>query len=61
MPSPASSHVTARRTLLADGKRGVPRRQDHVFIFLSRNATNATEFLRIPTSCVVELGNQITI
>ena len=35
--------------------------QDHLFIFLSRNATNATEFFRIPTSRVVELGSQMTI
>jgi KUP system potassium uptake protein len=42
-------------------KWGMPLWQDHLFIFLSRNATNATEFFRIPTSRVVELGSQMTI
>jgi KUP system potassium uptake protein len=57
----STSFFLSRRTLLADGKRGMPLWQDHLFIFLSRNATNATEFFRIPTSRVVELGSQMTI
>ncbi len=57
----STSFFLSRRTLLADGKRGMPLWQDHLYIFLSRNATNATEFFRIPTSRVVELGTQVTI
>ena len=57
----STSFFLSRRTLLADGKRGMPLWQDHLFIFLNRNATNATEFFRIPTSRVVELGTQIAI
>jgi KUP system potassium uptake protein len=57
----STSFFLSRRTLLADGKRGMPLWQDHLFIFLSRNATNATEFFRIPTSRVVEMGTQIAI
>ncbi len=57
----STSFFLSRRTLLADGKRGMPLWQDHLFIFLSRNATSATEFFRIPTSRVVELGTQVTI
>ncbi len=56
-----TSFFLSRRTLLADGKWGMPLWQDHLFIFLSRNATNATEFFRIPTSRVVEMGTQLTI
>jgi len=56
-----TSFFLSRRTLLADGKHGMPLWQDHLFIFLNRNATNATEFFRIPTSRVVELGTQLTI
>ncbi len=56
-----TSFFLSRRTLLADGKWGMPLWQDHLFIFLSRNSTNATEFFRIPTSRVVELGSQMTI
>jgi KUP system potassium uptake protein len=57
----STSFFLSRRTLIADGKHGMPLWQDHLYIFLSRNATNATEFFRIPTSRVVELGTQITI
>ncbi len=57
----STSFFLSRRTLLADGKWGMPLWQDHLFIFLSRNATNATEFFRIPTSRVVEMGSQLTI
>jgi len=57
----STSFFLSRRTLLADGKHGMPLWQDHLFIFLNRNATNATEFFRIPTSRVVELGTQLAI
>jgi KUP system potassium uptake protein len=57
----STSFFLSRRTLLADGKHGMPLWQDHLFIFLNRNATNATEFFRIPTSRVVEMGTQLTI
>ena len=57
----STSFFLSRRTLLADGRRGMPLWQDHLFIFLNRNATNATEFFRIPTSRVVELGTQLAI
>jgi KUP system potassium uptake protein len=57
----STSFFLSRRTLLASGRWGMPLWQDHLFIFLSRNATNATEFFRIPTSRVVELGSQMTI
>ena len=56
-----TSFFLSRRSLLADAKWGMPLWQDHLFIFLSRNATNATEFFRIPTSRVVELGSQVEI
>jgi KUP system potassium uptake protein len=56
-----TSFFLSRRSLIADGKWGMPLWQDHLFIFLSRNSTNATEFFRIPTSRVVELGSQMTI
>lgn len=57
----STSFFLSRRTLIADGKHGMPLWQDHLFIFLNRNATNATEFFRIPYSRVVELGTQLTI
>jgi KUP system potassium uptake protein len=57
----STSFFLTRRSLVADGKIGMPIWQDHLFIFLNRNATNATEFFRIPTTRVVELGSQIAI
>ncbi len=57
----STSFFLSRRSLLADANWGMPLWQDHLFIFLNRNATNATEFFRIPTSRVVELGSQMTI
>jgi KUP system potassium uptake protein len=57
----STSFFLSRRTLLPDGKWGMPLWQDHLFIFLSRNSTNASEFFRIPTSRVVEMGSQMVI
>jgi KUP system potassium uptake protein len=39
----------------------MPRWQDLLFIFLARNAANATEFFHIPTARVVELGAQVAV
>jgi KUP system potassium uptake protein len=57
----STSFFLSRRSLLPDAKVGMPLWQDHLYIFLSRNATNASEFFRIPTGRVVEMGTQITI
>ena len=40
---------------------GMPLWQDHLFIFLARNATNATDFFHIPSGRAVELGNQVMV
>ncbi len=57
----STSFFMSHRTFLADGRIGMPLWQDHLFIFLNRNATSPTEFFRIPSSRVVELGSQIVI
>jgi KUP system potassium uptake protein len=56
-----TSFFLSRRSLSPTAKSGMPLGQDHLFIFLARNATNATEFFHIPTARVVELGNQISV
>jgi KUP system potassium uptake protein len=56
-----TSFFLSRRSLSPTAKGGMPLWQDHLFIFLARNATNATEFFHIPTARVVELGNQISV
>jgi len=57
----STSFFLSKRTIIADGKIGMPLWQDHLFIFLNRNATNATEFFHIPISRVVEMGSQMAI
>jgi KUP system potassium uptake protein len=39
----------------------MPLWQDHLFIFLMKNAANPTDFFKIPPGRVVELGAQITV
>jgi KUP system potassium uptake protein len=56
-----TSFFLGRRTIKASSASGMPMWQDIVFIFLSRMATNATDFFHIPTGRVVELGSQVTV
>jgi KUP system potassium uptake protein len=56
-----TSFFLGRRTIKASAASGMPMWQDAVFIFLSRMATNATDFFHIPTGRVVELGSQVTV
>jgi KUP system potassium uptake protein len=56
-----TSFFLGRRTIKASTQSGMPRWQDGIFIFLSRMATNATDFFHIPTGRVVELGSQVTV
>ncbi len=56
-----TSFFLSRRALLPTDRGGMPLWQDHLFIFLARNASNAIEFFHIPTSRVVELGAQVAV
>jgi len=56
-----TSFFLGRRTIKASATSGMPAWQDAVFIFLTRMATNATDFFHIPTGRVVELGSQVTV
>jgi KUP system potassium uptake protein len=40
---------------------GMPVWQDRLFILLANNASDATEYFRIPTDRVVEIGAQVTV
>jgi KUP system potassium uptake protein len=55
------SYFLGRRTLIPDGRRGLPEWQDHIFIPMARSAANATDFFRLPPGKVVELGMQIAV
>ena len=56
-----TSFFLGRRTLKASPSSGMPKWQDGLYIALSRQATNATDFFSIPSDRVVELGAQVTI
>ncbi len=56
-----TSFFLGRRTIKASSASGMPAWQDGIFIFLTRIATNATDFFHIPTGRVVELGSQVTV
>jgi KUP system potassium uptake protein len=56
-----TSFFLSRRTVVPSETSGMPLWQDHLFIFLARNATNATDFFHIPSGRAVELGNQVMV
>jgi KUP system potassium uptake protein len=56
-----TSYFIGRSTLRPSRHSGMPFWQDLLFIFLYRNASDPTDFFRIPPNRVVELGSQTTI
>jgi KUP system potassium uptake protein len=56
-----TSFFVSRRALVANTKGGLPRLQGLLYVWLTRNATVASEFFHIPASRVVELGAQVAI
>jgi KUP system potassium uptake protein len=57
----STSFFLSRRALKPAAKSGMPRWQDRLFIALARSASDATDFFRIPTGRVVEVGTQVTV
>jgi KUP system potassium uptake protein len=57
----ATSFFLGHRTILPSPNSGMPLWQDHIFVALSRNAANATDFFHLPSGRVVELGAQVTV
>ncbi|NEX92004.1 potassium transporter Kup [Caulobacter sp. 17J65-9] len=57
----STSFFLGRRSVVASAKEGMPAWQDRLFIFLMKNATNPTDFYRIPPGRVVEMGAQVTM
>lgn len=56
-----TSFFLGRRTLKASSSSGMPAWQDKLYIALSRQSANATNFFSIPSDRVVELGAQVTV
>jgi KUP system potassium uptake protein len=56
-----TSFFLGRWTIRPAPNSGMPSWQDRLFITLSRQAANATDFFSIPSDRVVELGAQVTV
>jgi KUP system potassium uptake protein len=56
-----TSFFLGRKTIKPAPNSGMPLWQDRLFIALSRQAANATDFFSIPSDRVVELGAQVTV
>ena len=57
----STSFFLGRRSVVASAAQGMPLWQDRMFIFLTRNAANPTDFFHIPPGRVVELGTQVVV
>jgi KUP system potassium uptake protein len=57
----ATSFFLGRRTVAPGVNSAFPRLMTKLYIWMTRNAANPTEFFRIPTGRVVEMGAQITL
>ena len=56
-----TSFFLGRRTLKTAPNSGMPGWQDKLFVSLSKQSANATDFFSIPSDRVVELGAQVTV
>jgi KUP system potassium uptake protein len=56
-----TSFFLGRRTIKTSPTSGMPLWQDKLFVALSKQAANATDFFAIPSGRVVELGAQVTV
>jgi KUP system potassium uptake protein len=56
-----TSYFLGRESLIASPKWGMAIWREKLFIWMSKNATNAASFFRIPSNRVVELGAQVEL
>jgi KUP system potassium uptake protein len=56
-----TSYFIGRNTIKPGADQGMPLWQDRIFMFLQRNASDPTDFLKIPPGKVLELGEQVTV
>jgi KUP system potassium uptake protein len=57
----AATYIMSRNTLIPSKIPGMAIWREKLFVFLTRNASRANEFFRLPANRVVELGMQIEI
>ena len=56
-----TSFFIGRETLIPSVRADMPLWQEKIFVSMSRNALSATDFFRIPSNRVVELGTQVQL
>ncbi len=56
-----TTFFASRESLTASADKGMALWRDKLFLFMSRNATPATEYFGIPGNRLVELGTQVVI
>ena len=56
-----TTYFASRETIVAAHHKGMPVWRDKLFGFMHRNAAPATDFFRIPTTRLVELGSPVEI
>ena len=56
-----TSFFIGRETLIPSVRADLPLWQEKIFVSMSRNALSATDFFRIPSNRVVELGTQVQL
>ncbi|HMN86467.1 MAG TPA: potassium transporter Kup, partial [Bauldia sp.] len=57
----STSFFLSRRSLRPSPTSGMPHWQDKLFILLARSSDDASNYFRIPTNRVVEIGTQVVI
>ena len=56
-----TSYFLSREIVVPTKGTGMADWRESVFAFMSRNASNIADFLRLPNNCVIELGTRIQI
>ncbi len=56
-----TSFFVSRETLIAKVAPGMAMWRERLFVSMSKNATKASEFFRVPSNRVVELGTQLEL
>jgi len=57
----STSFFLGRRTIVPSASSRLPKLLNSIFIWMTRNAANPTDFFHIPAGRVVELGGQLAI
>jgi KUP system potassium uptake protein len=57
----STSFFLGRKTVVATSRQGLGQLQDRLFILLSKNAANPTDFFQIPPGRVLEMGAQVSV